>query len=125
MIHFTAAWGTLVPPTLLNYARWMLKAKNPDVDRWSGEYHAWQMPKAIMDNKEDTPILFIKETNPDDYYVFITNQGQDFGLQEALDKFNLRKFIVHETVNFNNPNTSSTENNLKLYVFNFKEWKDE
>lgn len=117
-------WGSLLPPTLLNYARWC----KTTIEESRYLYTDWmigEFPSIPLHDVENTPINFIKQTNPNDYYVFISNEGQDLGLQEALDKFNLRKYIVHETPKFINPNTDSFNPTLKMYVFNFKDYKIE
>lgn len=123
MVVFSMLWGSLLPPTLLNYARWC----KTTIDEAEHQYSNWMetdFPSIRLCEVENTPINFIKQTNPDDYYVFISNEDQDVCLQEALDKFNLHKYIVHETVKFINPNTYSVPT-LKMYVFNFKDFKIE
>lgn len=122
MICFAALWGTLLPPTVENYVRWCrYKYVDEEIKR---AYNAYQSPQNWEGRDvENSPIDFINFIDKNDDYVFISNLQQDIGLQEALTKFDLHKYIKYKSPLITNPTHPLDGPCLTVYVFNFKEYK--
>lgn len=126
MIVFSYLFGTLLPPTIDNYMQWISPNNDHDPvnindgERYIGEYWA-----KFQNNPNNAVKEFIKTTSPENYYVFIATDNQDKGLQISIKENNLTPYIHYESPWFNNPNTAYMRCNLKLYIFNFKDYKHE
>lgn len=126
MIVFSYLFGTLLPPTLFNYLQWASPNNTSDQEtthegvQYIGKYWA-----KFQNNPNNAVKEFIKTTSPENYYVFIATDNQDKGLQHSIKENNLTPYIHYESPWFNNPNTAYMRCNLKLYIFNFKDYKHE
>lgn len=128
MIVFSYLFGTLLPPTIDNYMQWVtpnVPADRKDVYRKEGEKYIGAYWAKFQNDPNNAVKEFIKTTSPENYYVFIANYNQDKGLQESIKENNLTPYIHYESPWFNNPNTAYMRCNLKLYIFNFKDYKHE
>lgn len=126
MIVFSYLFGTLLPPSIDNYMQWVSPNNTSDPayinegEQYIGKYWA-----KFKNDPNNAVKEFIKTTSPENYYVFIANNNQDKGLQRSIKENNLTPYIHYESPWFNNPNTAFMRCNLKLYIFNFKDYKHE
>ena len=126
MIVFSYLFGTLLLPTIDNYMQWVSpnNTSDPGTTR-EGEQYIGRYWAKFQNNPNNAVKEFIKTTSPENYYVFIATDNQDKGLQLSIKENNLTPYIHYESPWFNNPNTAYMRCNLKLYIFNFKDYKHE
>lgn len=126
MIVFSYLFGTLLPPTIDNYMQWISPNNDHDpVNINDGERYIGKYWAKFQNNPNNAVKEFIKTTSPENYYVFIATDNQDKGLQKSIKENNLTPYIHYESPWFNNPKTAYMRCNLKLYIFNFKDYKHE
>ena len=126
MIVFSYLFGTLLPPSIDNYMQWISPNDTSDpVNIKGGEQYIGEYWAKFQNNPNNAVKEFIKTTSPENYYVFIATDNQDKGLQISIKENNLTPYIHYESPWFNNPNTAFMRCNLKLYIFNFKDYKHE
>ena len=126
MIVFSYLFGTLLPPTIDNYMQWIAPNNIEDAaSRKEGEKYIGEYWAKFQNNPNNAVKEFIKTTSPENYYVFIATNNQDTGFQISIKENNLTPYIHYESPWFNNPNTAYMRCNLKLYIFNFKDYKHE
>lgn len=126
MIVFSYLFGTLLPPFIDNYMQWVSPSDLEEPNRIrEGEQYIGEYWDKFQNDPNNAVKEFIKTTSPENYYVFIATNNQDTGFQISIKENNLTPYIHYESPWFNNPNTAYMRCNLKLYIFNFKDYKHE
>lgn len=126
MIVFSYLFGIILPPTIDNYMQWVSPSDLEEPNRIrEGKQYIDNYWAKFQNDPNNAVKEFIKTTSPENYYVFIANDNQDKGLQQSIKENNLTPYIHYESPWFNNPNTAYMRCNLKLYIFNFKDYKHE